>query len=156
MWKGLALSLQYLEKIALFDANLHICCNSKVEENDWWLRFRARIMMNNARNGTQHWVRIWIYLSCIRTLTEMSIYFLDITTLGNVFTSAILWKNKRQLFCYFYALVCLYSYISEHVYTQKHPYIHKRTNNFMKPNLTACSSLPICKVYWRNKKTLCA
>lgn len=138
MWKGLSLSLQYSQKIALFDANLHTCCSSKVEENDWWLGFRARMMMDNARNVTQHWVRLWIYLSYIRSLTETFIYFLVITPLGNVFTRYALKKCichflKEQktvalLHLCFDTLVCVLVplYIWTLIYTQKNKH------NFMK------------------------
>lgn len=125
----------------------------------------AMIMMNNARNLTQHWVRLWIYLSCIRTLTEMSIYFLFITTLGNVFTTYALEKciyhyiNKQKtvvlLHLCFGAFMCvlvqLYIWIC--VYTNPLIYTQSNKHNFIKPNLTArLSSVPICKVYWRNKQ----
>lgn len=136
-WKGLSLSPQYLEKMALFDANLHTCCSSKVEENDWWLGFRARIMMDDARNVTQHWVRLWIYLSCIRTLTETSIYFLVITPLGNVFTRYALKKCichflKEQktvvlLHLCFDTFVCVLIYLNMCIHKNTHIYTKEQT-----------------------------
>lgn len=149
MWKGLSLSLQYFEKMALFDANLHTCCNSKVEENDWWLGFRARITMNNARNVTQHWVRLWIYISCMRTVTEMSIYFLVINTLGNDFTRYALKKcichfvkeEKRVVLLHLYfgtfacVLVLLYIWMCVYtktlIYTQKNKQFYETKFNCM-------------------------